>query len=217
MPTFQSAIFVSVLVGSLLISGLAGWINQPITAKAEASGNSKLEIPTKVLSAKDSNQQSSSASGEEPKPQDKTSVQEQTDNCPLSSAFPETIQQWCSPIKAASETYNLDANLIAAVMLQESGGNPQAYSSAGAVGLLQIMPRDGIAASFQCINGPCFANRPTTEQLLDPAFNIDYGSRMLSGLTEKHGSIRDGLLYYGPTGMGYGYADKVLAIYNNYH
>jgi len=44
--------------------------------------------------------------------------------------------------------------LIAAVILQESGGDPSAYSSSGAVGLMQVMPRDGIAAEFMCVNGP---------------------------------------------------------------
>lgn len=212
MPTFQSAVFVSVLLGSLLISGLAGWIGQPITASAD----SLLNNPSVKTSAMGRESKSSHASSEELKKNDQTSVQEQTDDCPLGSAFPESIQQWCSLITVAADAYNLDANLLAAVMLQESGGNPQAYSSAGAVGLMQVMPSDGIAATFQCINGPCFANRPSTDQLLDPEFNIDYGARMLAGLSERHGSIRDGLLYYGPTGMGYGYADKVLAIYTNY-
>lgn len=101
-------------------------------------------------------------------------------------------------------------------MLQESGGNPKAYSHSGAVGLMQIMPRDGIAASFMCINGPCFGSRPTIKELEDPEFNIEFGTRMLSGLISKYGNVRDALKFYGPMDVGYNYADKVLAIYENH-
>jgi soluble lytic murein transglycosylase-like protein len=79
---------------------------------------------------------------------------------------------------------------------------------------MQVMPRDGIAATFQCINGPCFTNRPSIAELKDPAFNVDYGVRMLAGLTERHGDIREALKSYGPYDVGYIYADKVLAIRN---
>ncbi len=87
-------------------------------------------------------------------------------------------------------------------------------SSMGAVGLMQVMPKDGIAASLVCINGPCFAGRPSTQELLDPEFNLDYGSGMLSRLINDRGSIRDALKAYGPRDVGYTYADKVLAIYD---
>jgi hypothetical protein len=136
--------------------------------------------------------------------------------CSISSMYPEDIRQWCELVIQVAENYDMDANLIAAVMLQESGGNPRAYSKSGAVGLLQVMPKDGIAASFTCINGPCFANRPSSEELFDPAFNLQYGVRMLAGLLTRYGNIRDALKAYGPMDMGYHYADKVLSIYQNY-
>jgi soluble lytic murein transglycosylase-like protein len=101
-------------------------------------------------------------------------------------------------------------------MLQESGGNHLAYSHSGAVGLLQVMPRDGIAAGFMCKNGPCFAKRPTISELQDPEFNINYGAGMLSGLNNKYLDIREALKSYGPMDVGYAYADKVLAIYSRY-
>lgn len=129
--------------------------------------------------------------------------------------YPEAIQPWCGLIETSAQEYGLDPLLITSVMLQESGGQPEVMSSAGAVGLLQVMPRDGISANFQCINGPCFSNRPTIQELKDPAFNVDYGSKMLAGLTAKWGSIREALFHYGPSGNGYIYADKVLSIYAN--
>jgi soluble lytic murein transglycosylase-like protein len=136
--------------------------------------------------------------------------------CSLSISYPQEIQQWCQFIEASAAETGLPANLIAAVMLQESGGDPLSYSSSGAVGLMQVMPRDGLAAEFMCINGPCFADRPTIKELQDPAFNISYGSRMLANLYAKHGTYREALFRYGPMNIGYTYADLVLKIWENY-
>lgn len=136
--------------------------------------------------------------------------------CAVSEKYPQSVRQWCNLITRYARQHGLDANLVAAVMLQESGGQPLAYSKSGAVGLMQVMPRDGIAASFMCVNGPCFANRPTIEELQDPAFNIEYGTRMLAGLENRLGSLREALKSYGPKDVGYYYADIVLAIYQRY-
>ena len=138
------------------------------------------------------------------------------EDCLLPRAYPDSIHQWCQLITASAAKYSVDPKLIAAVILQESGGDHEAYSSSGAVGLMQVMPRDGIASNFVCINGPCFANRPTMQELFDPEFNVDFGSRMLLNLYEKHGNWRDALHAYGPMDMGYKYADIVLNIYHNY-
>jgi len=134
-------------------------------------------------------------------------------DCQVSSHFPANVLRWCGLITQHASMKKLSPDLIAAVILQESGGSPQAYSHSGAVGLMQVMPRDGLAASFHCKNGPCFANRPTIKQLEDPAFNIAYGTEMLSNLVARNGNIRDALKSYGPMDVGYSYADKVLAHY----
>lgn len=134
-----------------------------------------------------------------------------THDCFLAS-LPDSILPWCGLIEQASENYGVPAVLIASVMLQESGGQAEVISTSGAVGLLQVMPNDGIAVSFMCQNGPCFASRPSTQELLNPAFNIDYGVRMLANLINKYGNERDALKAYGPYDVGYYYADKVLAI-----
>ncbi len=136
--------------------------------------------------------------------------------CTLPLSYPEDIRQWCHLIEKSAADTGLPANLIAAVMLQESGGDPLIYSSSGAVGLMQVMPRDGLAADFMCVNGPCFSDRPTIAELQDPAFNVAYGSRMLADLYARHGSYREALFKYGPINMGYYYADLVLKIWNNY-
>ena len=136
--------------------------------------------------------------------------------CTLSPSYPQEILQWCQMIQSAASETGLPASLIAAVMLQESGGDHLSYSSSGAVGLMQVMPRDGLAAEFMCINGPCFADRPTIKELQDPAFNINYGSRMLANLYANHGTYREALFRYGPMNIGYHYADLVLKIWENY-
>mgnify|MGYP001127097971 CR=1 FL=1 len=137
--------------------------------------------------------------------------------CSLSSGFPGEIQHWCGLIESAAQATGLPPALIASVMLQESGGDPNIVSHSGAVGLMQVMPRDGRAAEFMCVNGPCFASRPTIEELQDPSFNVAYGSQMLADLSTKHGSYREALFKYGPMDMGYRYADIVLNIWSSYN
>jgi soluble lytic murein transglycosylase-like protein len=151
----------------------------------------------------------SSPAPSEPEPK------ESSGNCKVSKKYPEKITQWCNLITKQSKKNNLDPDLVSALIWQESGGNPQAYSKSGAVGLMQVMSRDGIAASFMCVNGPCFSSRPSMEELYKPTFNVKYGAEFLGNLVTKYG-LRDGLKRYGPMNVGYYYADKVLGIYNNY-
>lgn len=138
------------------------------------------------------------------------------DDCQLSRRFPAAILQWCGLITHYAEKRGLSPDLVAALIWQESGGDPQAYSNSGAVGLMQIMPSDGLAAGFMCANGPCFSSRPASTELQDPEFNISYGTRMLAGLLKRNGSLREALRSYGPMDAGYSYADKVMGIYNRY-
>lgn len=135
--------------------------------------------------------------------------------CSLRSTFAGSVLQWCDLIEAYAGANGLEPALIAALITQESGGDSNAYSHSGAVGLMQVMPRDGLAASFMCAAGPCFAERPSSQQLYDPEYNIAYGTRLLASLLQRHGNIRDALKSYGPLDVGYYYADLVLGIYQN--
>ena len=134
----------------------------------------------------------------------------------LSEKYPQSIQKWLGEIEYSAGKYGLDPNLIAAVMMQESSGQPTVISTSGAVGLMQIMPRDGIASSFICDDNPCFKNRPLKQELLDPEYNINFGTRLLSGLLKTSGSTRNALKAYGPMDMGFYYSDIVLSIYFSY-
>ncbi len=172
--------------------------------------------PLEDLAAAASAQAGSSAKNDQSGDQNARNKSNKGGVCAVSDRFPQSILQWCNLITRYAEEHALEPDLIASVMLQESGGQAQAYSKSGAVGLLQVMPRDGLAASFMCVNGPCFASRPTIEELQDPEFNIQYGTRMLAGLLNRLGTLRDALKSYGPKDVDYYYADKVLAIYERY-
>ncbi len=138
-------------------------------------------------------------------------------NCRVSDRFPEKVLRWCGLISGNAAAAQLDPDLLAAIIWQESGGDPRAYSHSGAVGLMQVMPRDGLAASFTCSGGPCFAERPSIAQLQDPSFNVQFGTRLLQELVKKHGGdLREALREYGPFDAGYDYADTVLELYREY-
>lgn len=76
--------------------------------------------------------------------------------------------QFRGHILAAAKETKVDAALIHAVISVESGYNPSARSSAGAVGLMQLMPET--------------ATRYGVTNRLDPAQNIHGGARYLRDL-----------------------------------
>lgn len=58
----------------------------------------------------------------------------------ISPVFTPEVRYWAPQIARWSETYGVDANLVAIIMQIESCGDPEAVSSAGAQGLFQVMP-----------------------------------------------------------------------------
>jgi len=134
----------------------------------------------------------------------------------INPSYSQEIREWESIIRSVSADTGLDPDLISALIMIESAGQPDVISSSGAVGLMQVMPSDGKAATFQCVNGPCFHDRPSTSELMRPEYNIFFGSTLLSSLIADHGSLREGLRAYGPMDVGYAYAEKVLALYLRY-
>jgi soluble lytic murein transglycosylase-like protein len=192
MITIHRVLFTAVLAGCLTILAVTHWIASPTIVLASTQ-------PVK---------------NDQNEPENTPETEAKPQSCSLSGKFPEAIMRWCNLIETEADRNNLDAGLLAAIIYVESGGNQDAYSRSGAAGLMQVMPRDGIAASFQCVNGPCFASRPGMAELFDPSFNISYGSRMLAGLVNRHDSIREALKAYGPMDVGYTYADLVLKVYS---
>jgi soluble lytic murein transglycosylase-like protein len=58
----------------------------------------------------------------------------------ISPVFTKEVTYWGDAIAEWSDQYELDPNLIAILMQIESCGHPSASSSAGAMGLFQVMP-----------------------------------------------------------------------------
>jgi hypothetical protein len=82
----------------------------------------------------------------------------------LGSSVPDSVRQWEPLIDKYALDNGLDPNLVAAVMMTESAGNPQATSKKGAVGLMQI------------VNGP-----------YDPETNVRDGTKILANTLKRYG------------------------------
>jgi soluble lytic murein transglycosylase len=92
-------------------------------------------------------------------------------------AYPLGNSSW---INHYAQNRSLDPALLSAVILEESRFNPQAISSAGARGLMQILPRTANQI-VRRINV-----RPYSDELLfDPETNLRLGSWYLSSLWEE--------------------------------
>lgn len=85
-------------------------------------------------------------------------------------------------IKTASKRYDVDPYLVAAVIRTESSWNPDATSSQGAQGLMQIMPATAKSMADQ---GLIDASVYPASSLKDPNVNIEYGCAYLSYLLKR--------------------------------
>lgn len=89
-------------------------------------------------------------------------------------------------IKDAAGRHGVDPTLLAGVVDFESSGNPAAVNrSSGATGLGQVMPRE---------RG--FGDRPSQQELLDPATNLDWSARILKSGIDRYGTEDQGLAAY---------------------
>jgi len=87
-------------------------------------------------------------------------------------ATPETTNNLPDVISSASGRYRLDPDFVHSVIAAESGFNPNALSSKGAQGLMQLMPQ---TASSLGVNNA-----------FDPRANVDGGTRYLRELLERY-------------------------------
>ncbi|MCK6538868.1 MAG: lytic transglycosylase domain-containing protein [Anaerolineales bacterium] len=99
----------------------------------------------------------------------------------ISPIFTREVQHWANDIARWANASSLDPNLVAVVMQIESCGDPRARSSAGAMGLFQVMP-----FHFQSGENP-----------YDPNTNALRGLNYLSrSLNTSRGNVRLALAGY---------------------
>lgn len=117
---------------------------------------------------------------------------------------------------AQRQEYQVD-RLRAAVMQQESGGDPNAVSPVGATGLMQVMPATGRDIAKQLGDGSFPANGTIAEQqayLKRPEVSIRYGNFYLDQQLDKFGGdVEAALIAYN---AGPGNAQKWLKAGRDY-
>lgn len=115
-----------------------------------------------------------------------TPLSTQAGDAGLCSYWRSGIAQWADLITEHATNNGLDPNFVAALIEEESKGNPRLISRAGAVGLMQIMPYE---------RG--FTWRPHTRTLLDPEANLQWGTNTLNEITRQaQGRIALAVLAY---------------------
>ncbi len=98
------------------------------------------------------------------------------DETVLAPSWGEEIVRWESLIVESAVEYQIDPDLIAAIVDVESDGKSDGVSYAGAVGLMGVMPY-----------GEGFEYRPNRTILLDPQTNISWGTAIIADIMQQAG------------------------------
>ncbi|MFT0862499.1 lytic transglycosylase domain-containing protein [Ancylobacter sp. G4_0304] len=106
---------------------------------------------------------------------------------PMTPTAAYSVTSYAAHIDEAAQRFELPASWIRAVMQAESGGDPRAVSSAGAMGLMQIMP-----ATWDELR----VHHGLGADPFDPRDNILAGAAYLRQLHDRYGSIRAMLAAY---------------------
>ena len=118
-----------------------------------------------------------------------TNFYKKTENNLEKSAYP---LEYTDLVNKAAKDYNLQPALIYGVIHTESRFDPQAGSSVGALGLMQIMPE-----TFDWLQEKRGeAGKYTTEDLYTPSVNIDYGSYLLRYFLDYYGNEKCAVAAY---------------------
>lgn len=113
---------------------------------------------------------------------------------PVTEPFAGRVPAYVAEIDKCVVQHGLHPVEVLTVILQESGGNPNSYNPrSGATGLMNVMPSDTPILEYR----PVFADRPTSEQLKDPATNLAIGCPILKDrLNRAHGDFKWAMFYY---------------------
>ena len=122
--------------------------------------------------------------------------------------LPDSVAYWWPEITAAANRHGVEPALLADIVIVESCGNPEAVSPSGAVGLLGIQPL--IASGIVSQRG---ISGHTAGKLVNPEYNLDFGSYYLAQQMKAFGSVIDAAGAYngGPGTMG-NYLKKGVAL-----
>lgn len=101
--------------------------------------------------------------------------------------------EYRNEILSAADRHKVNPYLIAAVIKAESDFDPATRSSAGAVGLMQMMP----ATAEDMVRKKLVANSVVQGKgLTDPAANIEYGAAYLRYLVDRYHEVETVLAAY---------------------
>lgn len=119
----------------------------------------------------------------------------------------ETARDFAHYIVAASKQTNLNLAVLLALIRIESGFNPDARSSKGALGLTQVVPKwheDRIKTARRDLG---------IYSLYEPRLNIHVGAQILRSFIDASSDLREGLLRYNGSirDKERTYANQVLA------
>ena len=132
-PQPKQLIFV--MVGIVLVAFLL--MSRPLTASfMEALARSQSSSITASVSQPAPAAAADQAQASEPR----NSLWGGLRSSQLAPFFSQSVLYWERDIIVWAERHNLDPNMVATVMQIESCGDPRALSSAGAMGLFQVMP-----------------------------------------------------------------------------
>lgn len=94
-------------------------------------------------------------------------------------------------VRGHAEHYRLDPALLAGVIYAESEFDAKARSSAGAIGLMQLLPETA-AGIAKRTGGTAFV----VDDLYDPELNVRYGAWYLRHLLDRYGDERTAIAAY---------------------
>ena len=113
---------------------------------------------------------------------------------------PQQAEEIAQVAKNTAKNYEVNPNIIAAIIVHESGVRPFAVSKGGDYGLMQVRWK---------VHKSAYPELKTSPSLLfDPAVNIRIGTEIFARYYAKKGTIKGALLRY--SGGNSTYTNKVL-------
>lgn len=107
---------------------------------------------------------------------------------PLLAPYAAHLTRHAALIEQTAARHGLDPLAVVAIILVESGCRSEAVNHFHAVGLMQVVSRENA--------NPVFRGRPTTEQLKEPATNVEWGCRILAANLKGSDSLKRAVYNY---------------------